>query len=180
MGSIWEIAGAGERRRGTPDGDTSCDVAIIGAGITGLTAALRLAEAGQRVIVLEAGRIGENNSGRSTGNLYGTLSRGLTPIASKWGEAVAREIAQVRAQAVDFVETTIGRYDIDCGFQRGPLYFTAETADDERIVARRLICDARAVALRQPWGGYSRHQESVKSVDRTTPSPPRNLTRKVV
>jgi len=57
------------------DGDTACDVAVIGAGFTGLTAALLLAEAGLSVLVLEAEEPGWGASGRNAGFVVPTLSR---------------------------------------------------------------------------------------------------------
>ena len=49
--------------------DISVDVAIIGGGITGITAAYNLGKAGKRVVVLEAFQVGSGDTGSSTGNL---------------------------------------------------------------------------------------------------------------
>ena len=51
------------------EGDSSCDVVVIGAGFTGLRAALHLSEAGSRVIVLDAGDVGWGASGRNGGQV---------------------------------------------------------------------------------------------------------------
>ena len=56
-------------------GAARCDVAVVGAGFTGLSAALHLAEAGTRVTVLEAAEIGFGASGRNNGQVIPTLSR---------------------------------------------------------------------------------------------------------
>ena len=50
-------------------GTQSCDIAIIGGGLTGVTAALHLAENGYEVVLLEAGMIGRGGSGRNGGHL---------------------------------------------------------------------------------------------------------------
>ena len=51
-------------------GEISADVCIVGAGFTGLSAALELAEAGHRVVVLEAETVGHGASGRNGGQKY--------------------------------------------------------------------------------------------------------------
>lgn len=56
-------------------GAARCDVAVVGAGFTGLSTALHLAEAGVRVAVLEASEIGYGASGRNNGQVIPTLSR---------------------------------------------------------------------------------------------------------
>ena len=85
-------------------GDVHCDVLVVGGGITGVTTALLLAEAGRKVVLLEAGEIGGGTTGNSTGNLYVTLSNGMSEIVSKWGAEVARQVVAQRAAAIDFVE----------------------------------------------------------------------------
>ena len=68
------------------------DVAIVGSGFTGLSAALTLARAGRRVVVLEAGDPGEGASTRNTGVIGRTLKHGFSAILAAEGEARARAI----------------------------------------------------------------------------------------
>jgi glycine/D-amino acid oxidase-like deaminating enzyme/nitrite reductase/ring-hydroxylating ferredoxin subunit len=102
------------------------DVAIVGGGITGLTTALRLADEGLRVAVLEAHEIGSGTSGYSTGNLYGTVDQHLAPLRDKWDEGVVRSVVEGRMQAIALVEETVMRLGIDCQFERRPWYLCAE------------------------------------------------------
>lgn len=97
------------------------DTVVVGGGITGLSTALRLAEAGQRVAVLEADRFGASNTGRSTGNLYATVSDGLATLRSKWNDEVMRDVVRWRAQAIDWIEAQVAAHSIECGFVRCPL-----------------------------------------------------------
>jgi glycine/D-amino acid oxidase-like deaminating enzyme len=120
-GSIW-LAGHRTVRHPRLREGVEVDTVVVGGGITGVTTALLLQEAGQRVALLEARRVGMSNTGGSTGNLYGTLSGGLAPVRRKWGDDVSRSVAAIRMQAVDAVEAIASELGPDCSFARVPLY----------------------------------------------------------
>jgi glycine/D-amino acid oxidase-like deaminating enzyme len=94
------------------------DVAIIGGGFTGLGAALQLAKAGSRVIVLEAGHVGAGASGRNGGHLNNGLAHSY--LAAKAELGAERAIALYRAldDCIDTLETVIAEEGIDCDFRR--------------------------------------------------------------
>lgn len=110
------------------EGDEHADVAIVGGGITGVTLAMLLAEAGKSVALLEARSIGHGSTGNATGNLYAVLAEGLAGIAERWGEAVLRAVVRSRGEAVEMAERTAARLGLDCAFERRPLYRYATTA----------------------------------------------------
>ena len=122
MKSIWTLGNREIAEYPLLTGDTEVDVVIVGGGITGLTTALALVGSGQRVMVLEAARVGAGVTGGSTGNLYSTLASGQAPLRQKWGELAAAETVQARAEAIGYIEATIQRFAIDCHFQRQPVY----------------------------------------------------------
>ncbi|MGQ4878934.1 FAD-dependent oxidoreductase [Billgrantia sp. LNSP4103-1] len=133
MDAIWKMGSRGVAEHPSLTDDIEVDVAIVGAGITGLTAALALADAGQRVIVLEAATVGAGVTGGSTGNLYATLASGQAPLRKKWGDLVAAEVVRARTEAVDHIEATLERLAIDCQFKRLPAYRLAtEESQDAR------------------------------------------------
>ena len=76
------------------ESNIAVDTAIIGGGITGMTAAMLLAKAGQQVAVVEAFDIGGGTTGNSTGNLYAMVGRHLSRLRDKWGEAAMQAVAQ--------------------------------------------------------------------------------------
>ncbi|WP_346798029.1 FAD-dependent oxidoreductase [Halomonas sp. Bachu 37] len=131
MDAIWTLGNQDTPRYAPLNADADADVAIIGAGITGLTTALTLAEAGQKVIVLEAREVGGGVTGGSTGNLYSTLASGQASIRKKWGDEVSRDVIRARSEAVDVIEALIERFAIDCQFQRQPAY-RVEPANDSK------------------------------------------------
>lgn len=116
--SVWHT---GAPSTGFPSlpGDAEADVAIVGGGITGITLAALLADAGRRVIVLEALRIGEGTTGHSTGNLYGVVGQ-IQQLHDAWDTETARQVVQSRLQAVDLVEDIARRLPVDCAFRRVP------------------------------------------------------------
>lgn len=131
MQPIWN-AGSIEARQFPQLTETvHADVAIIGGGITGLSTALSLADAGYEVALIEAFGVGERNTGRSTGNLYSTVSQGLSGIREQWDDATVRDVVESRTRALDGIEHTIRRFGIDCQFARRPLYCVTTGDDDD-------------------------------------------------
>lgn len=95
-------------------GEVRCDVAIVGAGFTGLSAALHLAEAGASVVVLEAERVGWGASGRNGGFCcLGGAKASDTALERAFGCAGRLEWRQTEKAAVDFVDALIARLGLD-------------------------------------------------------------------
>ncbi|MCW3106542.1 MAG: dependent oxidoreductase, partial [Segetibacter sp.] len=129
--------------------DITVDVAIVGGGITGLTAAYILSRAGKKVAVLEARRIGEGATGSSTGNLYCTIgSPGLHNVKSKFNEQKIKEIVESRAAAVDFIESRIKEFDIECDFKRVPWsLFTEDSAGKSFVEKERKAAEEAGLTV---------------------------------
>lgn|SRR5690606_20027655 len=80
--------------------DIQADVAVIGAGITGLSTAYHLSQAGKKVVILEQMQVGKGTTGSSTGNLYAPIDERLSSILSKHGENTLQMVAESRLAAV--------------------------------------------------------------------------------
>lgn len=99
----------------------SCDIAIIGGGFTGLSAALACAEKGLSVILLEANSIGFGASGRNGGQLIPGLRWSMREIDAAFGRDRAQAIFDLAYGAVDRVKSRIAKHHIYCDVKTGHL-----------------------------------------------------------
>ena len=111
-------------RNPTPDrpplkGDRVTDVAIIGAGFTGISAALELAERGYKVTVLEANQVGWGASGRNGGQIVNGYSRELDVIERRYGRDAARGLGAMALEGGNIIRDRVAKYAIDCALTPG-------------------------------------------------------------
>ena len=107
------------------------DVCIVGAGFTGLSAALHLAQAGKSIVVLESQRIGWGASGRNGGQLYGGQRKDVDWLEAKLGLDGARRLWELGEAAKHLVKRLIEDLAIDCDLTPG----IAAVAHKPRYVA---------------------------------------------
>ncbi|HET9802798.1 MAG TPA: FAD-binding oxidoreductase [Candidatus Acidoferrum sp.] len=94
------------------------DVAILGAGFTGLSAARALAKSGAKVAVLESHGIGWGASSRNGGMVLTGLKVGTTGLLSKFGKETAKRMFDSSLDAISAVEQIVAEENIDCNFSR--------------------------------------------------------------
>jgi gamma-glutamylputrescine oxidase len=104
------------------DGDCTVDVAIIGGGITGVSAALHLAERGYSVALLEAEEIGWGASGRNGGQALPGFGASQMKVKSLVGAAQAKRLWDMSMEAVDLLHGQIQRFGIPCDPVTGYLH----------------------------------------------------------
>lgn len=101
------------------------DVAILGGGYTGLSAARTLGKQGVKAAVLEAETIGWGASSRNGGMVLTGLKLGMQTIQKRYGRELAKRLFQVSLDSIDTVEQIIREEAIDCGFARTGHLLTA-------------------------------------------------------
>lgn len=111
--------------------DASCDVCVVGGGLTGISTAFRLANAGYKVVLLEADKIANQASGMNGGQVLTAYECGMEYFEDKFGDDFARKLWQLSLEAVSIVKDNIRKYDIKCDWQSG----TGITAFLEKHVA---------------------------------------------
>jgi glycine/D-amino acid oxidase-like deaminating enzyme len=94
------------------------DVAVIGGGYTGLSAALTLAKSGLQVAVLEAEIIGWGASSRNGGMVLTGLKLPMQTVFKKYGRETAKQLFRCSLDSIDTVEQIVKEENIDCGFTR--------------------------------------------------------------
>ena len=94
------------------------DVAIIGSGYTGLSAARTLAKNGIKAAVLEANTIGWGASSRNGGMVLTGLKVGMKTVLKKYGREIARQLFQYSLDSIVTVEQIVKEENIACGFAR--------------------------------------------------------------
>lgn len=118
--------------------DTSTEVAIIGGGITGITAAKVLGEAGISSIVLESNTVGSGTTGQSTGNLYYTLDSHLSGLESKYDSETVKAVAASRAEALQQMRRWIVDHSLDCDYQKVPWYLYSSNRRNSDTIRKEL------------------------------------------
>ncbi|EMA36323.1 FAD-dependent oxidoreductase [Halobiforma nitratireducens] len=152
----WSVGG---------DGDVDIDVAVVGAGIAGLSTAIELRERGETVVVLERDRVGAGTTGKSTAKL--TSQHGLVydHLRREFGREAASRYASLQEDAIDAVEDRIAAVDVDCGFERQPSYLYGNDPDElerEADAARVAGLEASSVTSVPP---FERAQAAVRFDD---------------
>jgi gamma-glutamylputrescine oxidase len=112
------------------DENTRVDVAIIGGGYTGLSAALHLAEAGVTALVLESHRVGWGASGRNGGQLHTGQRRDQDWLEERLGLDLARHLWDLAEDAKALTKQLIAKHRIDCDWREGLI----EAVHKQRLV----------------------------------------------
>jgi glycine/D-amino acid oxidase-like deaminating enzyme len=99
-------------------GAISADVCVVGAGFTGTSTALSLAERGYSVALVEANRVGWGASGRNGGQVINGMG-GIAKLREKHGDGIADILHDLRWRGNDIIRERIARYNIKCDFKDG-------------------------------------------------------------
>ncbi|PHS79346.1 MAG: FAD-dependent oxidoreductase [Rhodospirillaceae bacterium] len=119
--SYYAASAAPSPNREKLKGDVTCDVCVIGAGITGTSAALHLAEQGYNVIVLESHQVGWGASGRSGGQAIIGYNKGFLDIVKMVGLDDAKKLWEMALYSKKLLTETVTKHNIECDLKWGHL-----------------------------------------------------------
>ena len=110
--------------------NVTVDVAVIGAGIAGITAAYLLKKAGKTVALVEAKQVAASASGHTTAKVTSLHQLIYADLIDQIGEDKARLYGESNQAGVEFVASTVEQEGIDCDFQRNDTYSFAKSQDN--------------------------------------------------
>lgn len=142
--SLWLNTAVEAPTTAALQGDLASDVAIVGAGITGLSTAIHLAEQGTRVVVIDAEDIGWGASGRNGGQVIPGLKHLPQKLETLFGVEQGGRIASASQSSADYTFDMIERYGMKCDAVRqgwvkachDPAALAAAQADAEDMSSR--------------------------------------------
>ena len=112
--ALWMATAVAAPETETLAGDLDVDVAIVGAGFTGLNAAISLAEAGSTVAILEGSYLGFGSSGRAGGQVNLGLNLDPDGLIRHFGADAGERLARTLATVPDALFDRIRQYGLDC------------------------------------------------------------------
>ena len=130
LSSLWQDRHPRTDGRDPADVGGRYDVAVVGAGLTGLTTALLLGRAGRSVVVLEAGRVGAGTTGRSTAKLSLLQGTQLSTIRSRHPQAVVDAYVEAQREGAAWVRRFCEDHDVSLQDRDAVTY--ANTGSGER------------------------------------------------
>lgn len=143
-----------------PDG---IDVAIIGGGYAGLSAALELRRQGVAVAVIEAERIGYGASSRNGGMVSGGLKLASGELSQRFGAERAQAIVEEAAQSLPFIENLIQREGIECHYVRSGRFVGAHAPSHYRDLESRVDTIRTLTGMRVEMLPRERQREEIGS-----------------
>jgi len=141
--SLWLASSVAPRFEPLRDG-VHVDVAVIGGGITGVTAAILLKNRGKRVAVIEKERIASGETGNTTAHITEAIDARYQTIGRTFSKDAAKQVAQASRASIEQIASFVREYSIECSFRRLPGYLYTEKRSYVSEVKREAAAAADA------------------------------------
>ncbi|CAB3785076.1 NAD(P)/FAD-dependent oxidoreductase [Pararobbsia alpina] len=133
------------------EGALEADVCVIGAGLTGISAALNLAERGLSVVVLEASKVGWGASGRNGGQMIAGYACGIDTFSGKLSESEIQQVWRMGQETIEIIRHRVEKHAIDCDLSFGYLHAGNKPRDEGELLAGRDAAARRFGYDRLTW-----------------------------
>lgn len=120
----------------------TADICVIGAGYTGLSTALHLAESGFKVVVLEGSRIGFGASGRNGGQIVHSFSRDIDFIEKHYGKETGTEMGKMAFEGGAIIRNFIKKYDIQCDLKEAGIFAACNAKQLQEMESKKRLWEA--------------------------------------
>jgi len=117
--------------------DLEADVAIVGGGITGITAAYLLSKAGKSVVLVEKGRIAMSETGHTTAHIIEATDADYRDLIKVFGEEGARANTAAIRSSIAKIRSIVDELGIDCGLKAVDGYLYSEDEEDREYLQRQ-------------------------------------------
>ncbi|MFY0642318.1 MAG: FAD-binding oxidoreductase [Bermanella sp.] len=124
------------------NGNITSDICVIGAGFTGLSTAIHLAEKGFNVTVLEAKRIGFGASGRNGGQIVHSYSRDIDFIEKHYGKEVGTEMGKMAFEGGRIIRRFAQLYNIDCHLKDGGIFAACNERQLKELEGKKALWES--------------------------------------
>ena len=141
--SYW-IASTPETAYPPLEGTVRADVAVVGAGITGITTARLLKQGGATVALVEADGVARGVTGYTTAKLTSGHALVYDDLIGRFGEQEARTYAEANQAAIELIAALVGELGIECDFERTDNYVYAQRAEQRERIEREVDAARRA------------------------------------
>ncbi|MEQ8600045.1 MAG: FAD-binding oxidoreductase [Devosia sp.] len=121
------------------EGTLEADICVVGAGYSGLSAAISLAEHGFKVVMIEAAEVGWGASGRNGGQVVNGLNASLDTVQRRYGQQTANFIGGLLQEGAGIIYDRVERYDINCDLKRGNIYAAYTPKHMEELKAKQAL-----------------------------------------
>ncbi|MFZ3584199.1 NAD(P)/FAD-dependent oxidoreductase [Loktanella sp. DJP18] len=138
-GSYYATSANPSPERPPVHGDITADICVVGAGYSGLSTALHLAEKGHSVVIVEGARVGWGASGRNGGQIVNGLNASLQTIERRYGRDTATFVAGIVQEGGEIIRDRVVKYDIQCDLKPNNVFVGLTDAHMRELEARQAL-----------------------------------------
>ncbi len=120
-------------------GSVDIDICVVGAGYSGLSAGLHLAEKGYKVAIVEGARVGWGASGRNGGQIVNGLNASLATIEKRYGVEVGAFVGKIAQEGGDIIREQVKKYAIQCDLKEKNLFAVFTEKQMRELVAKQAL-----------------------------------------